>query len=117
MIRGIGKPNDKKKWIEENMMIYYRHARFHKKVEKILNEESDAGHKLKSVTMSDMGSRYDMYFEDSSKKYKYIHEHCRFAKKVAKLINDYENNGYKMIFHIMGDLNTRHELFFEKEIL
>ena len=97
-------------------MVYYRHARWHINVQKVLDEESNLGHKLKSVTMGDLGTRYDMYFEDSSSKYIYVHEHCRIPNKVTYLINQYENNGYKLIFHVMGDLNTRHELFFEKEI-
>ena len=96
-------------------MIYYRHARFHGKVQKILNEESDKNHRLISVVMGDMMSRYDMIFEDSKTKYLYIHEYCRRGKTVAETINYYTSLGYTLAFHVMGDLATRHELFFEKE--
>jgi len=96
-------------------MTYYKHARWHHSVQKILNEESALGHKLKSVVMGDLMTRYDMIFEDSDKKYIYFHEHCRTGGSVTKFINDYENRGYKLVFHVMGDLATRHELFFEKE--
>lgn len=66
--------------------------------------------------MADMATRYDMIFEDSNKKYKYVHECCRTGSKLTKLINQYEGLGYHLVFHIMGDLATRHELFFEKEV-
>lgn len=97
-------------------MIKYRHARIHSKVQKILDEESKKGRKLKSVVMADLMTRYDMYFEESDVKYTYVHEHTRFSKKVVKLIEEYESNGYKLAFHVMGDLATRNELFFEKVV-
>ena len=65
--------------------------------------------------MGDLATRYDLLFEDSDKKYTYIHECCRRAKTLTELVNKYENMGYKLVFHIMGDMATRHELFFEKE--
>ncbi len=97
-------------------MTIYRHARFHGKVQKILDAQSQLNRKLVSVVMSDMMTRYDMFFEDSIKKYTYIHEHTRFGEKVVKIIDRYEQDGYKLVFHVMGDLATRHELFFEKEV-
>lgn len=97
-------------------MTYYEHARFQSKLDRILEKHSKLGHRLKSVVMGDMATRYDMIFEDSDKRYQYIHECCRRGSTLAKLINQYESKGYRLAFHIMGDLATRHELFFEKEI-
>jgi predicted amidohydrolase YtcJ len=97
-------------------MVYYRHCRFAGKVQKILDEETAMGHKLKSAVMGDLATRYDMMFEDSEIKYTYVHECCRTGGKLTKIVNEYENRGYKLVFHTMGDLATRHELFFEKEV-
>lgn len=97
-------------------MTYYEHARFQSKLDRILEKHSKLGHRLKSVVMGDMTTRYDMIFEDSNKRYQYIHECCRRGSKLAKLINQYESKGYRLAFHIMGNLATNHELFFEKEI-
>ena len=97
-------------------MVYYEHARFKKKVAKILEKHSILNHKLKSVVIGDLATRYDMIFEDSYKKYNYVHKSCRSGKTLTNLINDFEKEGYLLIFHVMGDMLTRHELFFEKEI-
>jgi len=96
-------------------MVYYEHARLVKNVQKALDKHSALGHRLKSAVMGDLATRYDLLFEDSDKKYTYIHECCRRAKTLTELVNKYESMGYKLVFHIMGDLATRHELFFEKE--
>ena len=66
--------------------------------------------------MGDLATRYDMIFEDSDKKFHYVHESCRLGRTLVRLINEYENKGYRLVFHVMGDLATRHELFFEKEV-
>lgn len=66
--------------------------------------------------MGDLAIRYDMIFEDSDKKFHYIHESCRLGRTLVRLINEYENKGYRLVFHVMGDVATRHELFFEKEV-
>lgn len=97
-------------------MVYYKHARFVFKLKKILDDEAALGHRLKSVVMADLATRYDMIFEDSDKKYSYIHKCCRRGSTLARLINQHESEGYKLVFHVMGDLATRHELFFEKEL-
>ena len=97
-------------------MTYYEHTRFNRKVTKILEKHTALNHRLKSVVMGDLATRYDMLFEDSDKQYHYIHKSCRSGKTLSKLINDFENEGYSLVFHVMGDLLTRHELFFEKEM-
>ena len=97
-------------------MVYYEHARLKKKVSKILEKHSTLNHKLKSVVMGDFATRYDIIFEDSDKKYHYVHKSCRLSKTLTKFINDFEKEGYSLVFHVMGDMFTRHELFFEKEI-
>ena len=93
-------------------MVYYERARLKKKVSKILEKHSILNHKLKSVVMGDFATRYDMIFEDSDKKYHYIHKSCRSGKTLTRLINDFEKEGYSLVFHVMGDMLTRHELFF-----
>ncbi len=97
-------------------MVYYEHARSKKKVSKILEKHFMLNHKLKSVVMGDFATRYDIIFEDSDKKYHYVHESCRLGKTLTRLINEFEKEGYSLVFHVMGDMFTRHELFFEKEI-
>ena len=97
-------------------MVYYEHARFKKKVAKLLEKHSALNHKLKSVVMGDLATRYDMIFEDSDIKYNYVHKSCRLGKTLTKLINSFEKEGYVLVFHVMGDMLTRHELFFEKKI-
>lgn len=97
-------------------MLYYEHARLKKKLSRILEKHSALSHKLKSVVMGDLATRYDMIFEDSDKKFHYVHESCRLGRTLVCLINEYENKGYRLVFHVMGDLATRHELFFEKEV-
>lgn len=97
-------------------MIYYEHARLQRKVDKILEKHSALRHHLKTVLMADLGSRYDMFFEDSNKHYLYIHISLRRPKRVPEFITYYENKGFKLIFHLLGDLTLRHELFFEKEV-
>ena len=94
-------------------MLYYEHARFQGKLDEILEKHSLLGHRLKFVVMGDMGTRYDMIFEDSDKYYSYAHIACRRATTLVKMINDYESNGYKLVFYFMSDLATRYELFFE----
>ena len=96
-------------------MVYYKHARLKSTLDRILEEESNLGHHLKSAVMADMLTRYDLVFEDSEKHYQYHHECCRRSSTLVKLINQREAEGYKLVFHIMSDLATRHELFFEKE--
>ena len=96
------------------ILLYYEHARLQGKLDRILEKHSLLGHRLKSVVMADMATRYDMIFEDSDKYYLYAHIACRRAKTLIKTINDYESNGYKLVFHVMGDLATRRELFFER---
>lgn len=97
-------------------MLYYEHARLKKKVSKILNNHSALSHKLKSVVMGDLATRYDMIFEDSEIQYEYVHKSCRRGRTLIKLLNFFEEKGYVLVFHVMGDMGTRHELFFEKEI-
>jgi hypothetical protein len=97
-------------------MTYYEHARTKKKVSQILEKHTNLNHKLKSIVMADLATRYDMVFEDSDIKFQYVHKSCRLGKNAAKLINEFESEGYSLVFHIMGDLFTRHELFFEKKM-
>ena len=97
-------------------MVYFEHARLQKKLNKILEEHSNLGHRLKSVLITDLFTRYDLIFEDSDKKYSYIHKSFHLTKKIAPAINECEKEGYKLVFHLAGDFTTSHELFFEKEI-
>ena len=79
-------------------MLYYEHARLKKKLSRILEKHSALSHKLKSVVMGDLATRYDMIFEDSDKKFHYVHESCRLGRTLVRLINEYENKGYRLVF-------------------
>lgn len=101
------------------MAIEYRHesCRLVKKLRKMLEEYAASGWKLKSVTMGDMMTRYELVFEkcaSGTQEYIYAHECCRRKKKLNRLLADYAASGWELAFQIMSDMGTRYDAIFVK---
>lgn len=101
------------------MATEYQHesCRLVKKLRNLLEAYAASGWKLKSVTMGDMMTRYELVFErceSGTQEYIYAHACCRRKKKLNKILAEYAQDGWELAFQIMSDMGTRYDAIFVK---
>lgn len=103
-----------------NFVYKHEHCRLVKKLQKLLNDYSADGYILKSITMGDLMTRYELLFEkDCAHAYNVVYEHrcCRRSKKLNMIIDEYIQNGWKLAFQFMSDMGSRYDVIFIKDVI
>ncbi len=101
-----------------NAIYKHEHCRLVKKLIKLLNAYSADGYILKSVSMGDLMTRYELLFEkdlDAPANVTYEHKCCRRSKKLNSILEEYSRNGWKAAFQFMSDMGSRYDVIFVKD--